>query len=109
MRGGADESGDASAFAALIGKHLLIGLSFYDKDDKLESLVEHDGPIIAASREQGIVIRRSDTGEKFAIPPALDHLSEAQPADYKLRSTGRVVSRPDLLATFDIYPPGDES
>lgn len=103
----ADESDDASAFAELIGKHLLIGLSFYDKNGNLESLVEHDGVIVAASRGDGIVIRRSDTGERFAIPPALDHLYSAQPADYKLRSTGRVVSNPDLLATFDIYPPED--
>ena len=105
----AAEEYDPAAFAALIGKHLLIGLSFYDNDGTLESLVEHDGEIIAASAEQGIVIRRSDTGEAFAIPPALDHLFPAQPADYKLRSTGRVVSNPDLLATFDIYRPRDET
>jgi hypothetical protein len=101
----ADELDDASAFAALIGKHLLIGISFFDKDDNLESLVEHDGVIVAASQGEGIVIRRSDTGEMFAIPPALDYIYPAQPAHYTLRSTGRVVSNPNLLATFNVYSP----
>lgn len=102
----AAEEYDAAAFEALIGKHLLIGLSFYDKDGKLESQVQHDGIIIAASQSTGIVIQRSDGGETFAIPPALDHLTVAEPGVYELRS-GRIVSNPDLVTTFNIYPPED--
>jgi len=72
-------------------------------------LVEHDGEIIVAGPDTGIVIRRSDNGEEFAIPPALDHRFPAQPDDYKLHATGRVVSSPDLIATFDIHDSGGES
>ncbi len=39
------------------------------------------------------------------LPPALEHYEPADLGEYRLRSTGHVVSNPDYLATFNCYPP----
>ncbi|GAB5895435.1 hypothetical protein [Mycolicibacterium mageritense] len=41
----------------------------------------------------------SPGGETFTLPPAPESFSPAPPGEYRLRSTGEVVTDPDYLAT----------
>jgi hypothetical protein len=90
--------------ADLVGKHLLIGLTYLDAEERPVRQVQLHGRIIQAD-ESGLVIERADTGKRFALPPQWDSLQVAAPGDYRLRSTGEVVVNPDLLTTWTVVMP----
>lgn len=86
-------TGDGSQY---VGKRLLVGVSYEDSDGELLRQEQFHGPIVAASGN-GIVLERSDTGERVSLPP---QLMPAPPGEYRLRSTGEVVVDPDYLARW---------
>ena len=86
-------TGDGSQY---VGKRLLVGISYEDPDGELLRQEQFHGPIVAAS-ENGILLERSDTGERVSLPP---QLTPAPPGEYRLRSTGQVVVDPDYLARW---------
>ncbi len=79
----------------VIGKRLLVGVRWRSKGEIVREEQFH-GLIIEADVD-GIVVERSDTGARVVLPP---QLSAAAKGEYKLRSTGEVVSNPDYLATW---------
>jgi hypothetical protein len=84
---------------------LLVGISRYDADGSLASHQQVHGAIVEASETAGIVLRQAD-GDTFAVPPALEMLVSAEPAIYRIRSTGEEIENPDFLITFDVTAPG---
>jgi L-ascorbate metabolism protein UlaG (beta-lactamase superfamily) len=85
------------------GKHILVGLTYKDKNGKVTEQIQFQGHIARINQQEGIIIYRRDTGNEFALPPDLAGLRPAPPGEYRLRSTGEVVKDPQVLTswTFD--------
>jgi len=98
---------DAEA-ARLIGKHLLVGLSYLNADGTVLSKTQIHGRI--TSVDKGIVTMRLHGSDKdFTLPLDLDSFEPAEPGEYRLRSTGEVVVNPDLLGSWTITSPAEDA
>ena len=87
----------------LIGKIILVGMTFYDKNDKFVEQKQNWGEIVAVN-ENTVFIKQKD-GEEFSIPNDPSAIESANPGEYKLRSTGEVVENPDFLSTWNVTLP----
>ncbi len=91
------------SYDELLGKVLLIGLSYYS----------HDGGFIGDKQLYGRVTQSNDScititqadGEEFSLPPDLSAIEKAAPGDYTLHSTKEAVKNPDYLARYNITLP----
>ena len=98
----------------LVGKYVLIGLTFVDHDDNVVSLAQRHGRILEADADRGVTVELVAPGlpwdgEVYRLPPDVGSFVDAAPGEYSLRSTGEVVVDPDLTATWTIKsPPADE-
>ncbi|MBD5099526.1 MAG: hypothetical protein HDT35_08310 [Clostridiales bacterium] len=92
------------AFEDLLGKVLLVRITYYTQGGELIEQKQFWGTVVRAD-DQAIKIKQSD-GEVFTLPPDLSAVSPAAPGDYTLRSTGEVVTAPDFLSTLDLYQIG---
>lgn len=89
-------------FEQIIGKHILIGITYINKKREIIEQVQFDGTIIEASENRGIIIEKTKSKEKFELPPDLSLIKIAEPGEYKLRSTGELVINPDYISTIRI-------
>jgi hypothetical protein len=96
---------DEEKAKAIIGKHLLVGVTHRNHYEEITGLEQFHGEIIRASREEGIILRLSGSGEERWVPPDLSRLEPASPGQYKLKGSGEIVTDPDLLSTWTVYPP----
>jgi hypothetical protein len=89
------------------GKYILVGVTYLDPSGNVSSQVQVHGVIESASARDGIQIalRGVCEGQLWTMPPALDAIHPATRGRYTLRTTGETVDDPDLLATWDVYPP----
>lgn len=93
---------DPELAANLVGKTVLVGLSYRRGDAQAPSRVlQRHGRIVHVSREMGIVVESPD-GMPFALPPDLSRLTPAAAGDYRLQATGEVVQNPDYLCSYEI-------
>lgn len=88
----------------ILGKTVLVGLTYVTADGRVREQQQLHGVVVSADEEQGVEIRQS-SGEIFTLPPALDSFEPADPGEYTLRSTGEVVTDPDLLCSWTITEP----
>ena len=100
---------DEDFLRSYVGKHLLIGMTREDREGNVTDQKQLHGPILRMGRREGIVIRRADTGEEYALPPDVRALFAARRGEYRLRSTGEVVVDPDFVTTWTINPHKDEA
>lgn len=94
---------------SVIGKHILVGVTYRNHDEAVVGVEQFHGKIIRANREEGIIIQLNGTDEERWIPPDLSRLESADPGEYILKSTGEVVVDPDLISTWTVYPPNEDS
>lgn len=87
----------------LIGKIILVGMTFYDKNKEFTEQKQNWGEIVAVN-ENTVHIKKMN-GEEFSIPNDPSAIEPAEPGEYKLRSTGEVVKNPDYLSTWIITRP----
>lgn len=87
---------------AVLGKVVLIGVTFLDGDGQLIEQFQTFGPIVSVDDRRGVVIERSDGSGPFGIPPGIENLKPAPPGEYRLRSTGHVVENPDFISTWTV-------
>ncbi|MFC1537007.1 hypothetical protein ACFL48_04260 [Pseudomonadota bacterium] len=89
----------------IIGKTILIGISYLDKDGNLDSQKQLHGVVHSATPEQGILIELDGVhkGEQWNMPPDTSCISEAEPGLYQLRTTGESVENPDYLCTWEVH------
>lgn len=85
----------------LIGKVLLVGITFLDDDEELIGQVQVFGPITRVDGN-GVVIKRNGNGAKFSLPPDFSNILPADEGEYRLRSTGEVVVDPDYLSSWTV-------
>jgi hypothetical protein len=92
----------------LIGKSVLVGITWLEPDNEtLKAQGQYYGKIVAADKQNGIKIECEGTwaGRTMGLPPDLRAFRPADPGEYKLRSTGEVVTDPDVLSTWTITAP----
>ena len=91
----------------LIGKRILVGLMYLDAAGAEALRTQFSGTITGGGGdEEGLAVRRDDTGEIFTLPPDLE---PAPPGEYRLHSTGEVVVDPDYLAIWAIRAPTEDA
>jgi hypothetical protein len=78
-----------------------VGLTHLDHHGKLIRQQQYHG-VITRITEKGIFLRFGDGTERCVLPPDTTHLEKAKPGDYRLRSSGEVVTNPDYLAQWTI-------
>jgi hypothetical protein len=90
----------------LLGKYVLIGVTDYASDGKtVLSQEQYHGRIVAADEKVGVKIECEGVwaGKTMNLPPDLRSFQLARPGEYRLRSTGEVVTNPDLVATWSVH------
>jgi hypothetical protein len=96
---------DASLAKTLPGQLVLVGLAYFEVDAE-EPFEQQQlfGRVVSADEREGILLSLEGqrTGEQFNLPPDTRSFREADPGEYRLRSTGEVVVNPDFTVTFSI-------
>ena len=92
---------DEERAKTLAGALVLIGLTRSGPDG--EHLEQMFGTVVSA-RPQGIEVALGGTraGKVFRLPPDLTAFHPASPGEYRLRSTGEVVTDPAFTTTWVI-------
>ena len=75
----------------LVGKILLVGVTYYTSSNEIIEKKQFYGTVTEAN-ESVICIKQSD----------LSSTKRARPGEYKLRSTGEIVTNPDFFATWNL-------
>jgi hypothetical protein len=88
--------------AALLGSHVLVGLTYLRPDGEGARRLEFHGTVESV-REDVVEVRRADSDEIFTLPPAPEAFEPAPPGEYRMRSTGEVVVDPDLTCTMTVH------
>jgi hypothetical protein len=116
MRSDDQPTWDESQGKGLLGKYVLIGLTFTDAEGNVLEQAQRHGIVERAEADAGVEIRlrspgRAWDGELYRLPPDLRAFSPARPGIYHLRSTGEDVEDPDFTATWEICgpDPGDDT
>lgn len=87
-------------FKDILGKILLVGITYYTHDEQYIEQKQFWGTVISAN-EQGVVVKQC-SGELLPLPPDLSSTEKAALGEYTLRTTGEVVVNPDYLATWSL-------
>lgn len=95
---------DQQRAATMLNKHLLVAISYLNSDDSIRAVEQYHGPILRINNKEGLVFMRMDNGKEMSLPPDLDAYEVAEEGEYGLKSTGEVISNPDLIAAWSIYP-----
>jgi hypothetical protein len=88
----------------LLGAHLLVGIKHHDSHGELVLKTEFDG-YVEEVRDDGVAMRRVDSGEVEWLPPNAEAYERAAPGRYTLRSSGVVVDNPDFLCAWTVEAP----
>lgn len=90
----------------LVGKRVLVGMTYRDPKQEAERLEQFCGPVLRANRQEGIVlfVEGEGEGEERSVPPDTGLLQAAPEGEYRLRTTGAIVVNPDYLVTYIVYP-----
>jgi hypothetical protein len=84
----------------LLGKTLLIGVTYESHTGDIIERKQAFGPITEISRKGGIVIRDQISGATFALPPDLQQLHQAPKGSYTLKPSGLVITDPDYTSQW---------
>lgn len=95
---------DPDRVRQVLGKHLLIGLTYMRYNGDVIEQKQLHGIVERISEDDGIVVRLPD-GSEFRLPPDLPGIQEAPLGSYRLRSTGEEVHNPDYLYTWTVTRP----
>lgn len=86
----------------LIGKYLLIGVTFVDPNGIEVGHSQTHGKIISADSYQGITIEKADGSGKYTVPPDMNGFYPAEPGEYRLKTTGEIVVNPDFTSEWTL-------
>jgi hypothetical protein len=98
---------DAEVAASLIGKYVLIGVTFKDKLGNLKRKEQFHGIVAAVDPRRGISVslRGEGSGKTKTLPPATAPFAPAPSGTYRLRSTGESIVNPDFTALWVVSEP----
>ena len=97
-------SWDQAAADALLGRYALVGITYMNPDDTVQSHAQYHGRIVSVDRKDGIKIACEGVweGRTMSLPPVLDAFQPAELPKYRLNSTGEVVTEADVLTTWTV-------
>ncbi|WP_430395826.1 hypothetical protein [Ferrovibrio sp.] len=97
---------DAERASDLLGRYVLIGITYVTAEDVLLRQEQAHG-VVGKVTSEGVTIELCGerAGETMQIPPVFQSLSPAAPGEYRLRSTGETVVDPDFLWTWTVVEP----
>jgi hypothetical protein len=100
---------DEGAAQALVGKTVIIGLTYVDAEGAVDRREQLHGQIVSADSEKGFAVelRGKRAGETYWMPPQPDNVHPAPPGTYRLRSTGEEIVDPDLVSNWIISKPDE--
>jgi hypothetical protein len=90
----------------MVGKYVLVGITYVDAADRPVEQRQFHGVIESANERDGFAIRVDDRTVEW-LPPHVAAFENAAAGEYRLRSTGEVVTDPDLLSTWIVQRPSD--
>ena len=99
----ADHSDDQFA-AELLGTDVLVGVTMVDYAGKVQERRQFHGKVVQASVEDGVTLVDAD-GEEHWLPLDREAYEPAEPGEYELRSTGKIVLHPTWLTKWIVSPP----
>lgn len=92
--------------ADLVGKYMLIGITYLDdKGVELHRAQMHGVVSAASTSGVEVALRGARDGGSFSLPPDPRFYSVAKPGKYTLRSTGEVIEDPQVLCTAVLTRP----
>jgi hypothetical protein len=91
---------------AMIGKRLLVGITYLGDGDEPDELEQFVG--VVREVEPLVSIDVEGRSEPFTLPPEPDAYEVAAEGQYRLRRSGEVVVNPDFVTTWTVNPPGSE-
>jgi len=93
---------DEELAASILGKYVLVGLTYVDENGELITQQQFHGDVIDADATRGfcLKLRGRRQGEIYWLPPDTRAFREASPGEYRLRSTAEVVLNPDYTCTW---------
>jgi hypothetical protein len=96
----------------LVGQYVLVGITYVASDDKTATTHAQFHSEITKANENGIAVTcegKTWCGQTATLPSDLKAFRKANPGEYRLLSTGKVVKDPDLLTTWTINEPSKPS
>ena len=94
------------SFSDLLGKTILVGITYYTKDNEFIEQKQYWGTVIEANDRQ--IRFRQKNGDVFWLPPDLSSTKLAPKGEYRLRSTGEIVVDPDFTSVWIANRDSDE-
>jgi hypothetical protein len=92
----------------LIGKHILVGLTYLDHDGNMARQIQLHG-LITYVGDSAIRFERADGAGEFAFPHDGSLAKADRAAVYTLRSSGETVTEVDFVGSWTIHPePGGD-
>ena len=100
---------DENIAKGVVGKVLLVGLTYLEADGNLIEQQQFFGTVVSADSRKGILLslKGQRAGEQFKLPPDTRAIEIAAAGEYRLRATGEVVIDPDFSALFSITKQAD--
>ncbi|MDB5454747.1 MAG: hypothetical protein JWP92_332 [Caulobacter sp.] len=89
---------------ALIGKILLVGLTYLDPSGEVDAQEQFYGVVIDASPDDGILLDLlgPHDGDTYSLPPQTSNIAAAAPGTYAVAGTDEEVDNPDYLSNWTI-------
>jgi hypothetical protein len=81
----------------------LVGVTYLNADGNPGRQIQFDGTVETVGPDV-IAVRRGDSGELFTLPMAPESFTPAEPGEYRLRDSGRIVRDPAFVSTWNIWP-----
>ncbi len=88
--------------AQMIGKTLLVGITYLDSDGLVTERVQFAGVVIAV--DPPVTIERGSS-KPFTLQPALDAFFIGVPGEYRLRDSDGIVVDPNFVTTWAVHAP----
>lgn len=86
----------------IIGKKILVGLSYYDKNGELVGQTEKYGSVLRCNTSR-IIFYDELLKEEFAIPADFESLQYSDPSTiYKRKSNNKKIKGINILGSFSI-------
>ena len=97
---------DAARASAILGRQVLVGVTHLAADGKtVVSKEQFLGLIMTAVEGVGIEVAcltGVGEGKTVMLPPVTAPFQDAKPGNYRLRSTGQVVTNPELTVSWTV-------
>ena len=92
-------------FADLIGKVILVGVTYVDQEERVLERKQWWGVIESASASEGIRVNLKNSSDPCVLPPDLEAIRRAAPGEYRLKGSNEIIRDPDFLTTWTSLDP----